>query len=198
MPEPPAWERFISARANASKCERGGAAPSTAFCISGAARSFSSPLVLAALRANWVQPLAGDPPSGGGTAGARVGRHGSRLFLHLKVSDSGKFTLNAGTRFHRHTTSIESLLHTLSNTGWLAGMTADLVIVNGSGAAPQGARGSRKAARGGTRGVVQSDGTLWREYRSRECDGPGGGNATAPCCPRAQHGHYLDIGDNEE
>ena len=38
--------------------------PRVAFCLAGAARAFSSPLVLSALRANLIAPLAGIDPEG--------------------------------------------------------------------------------------------------------------------------------------
>jgi hypothetical protein len=90
---------FAAGPERAARCRAQQAPPRVAFCITGAARSFASPLVLAALRNNLVAPLAGTDPAGGG----------SRFFLSLKASDSPKSGVY-GVSFGRHVSSIGPLV----------------------------------------------------------------------------------------
>ena len=93
-------------------------------CISGAARSFATPLVLSQLRHNLIESLASH------------GAH-KRLFLAIKTADSAK--LNGGTteRNYKITSAhaaaeIKYLLHALEQP-WLKPLIGEAVILNGSG-----------------------------------------------------------------
>ena len=106
---PPDWVETVTADglSAARRCSQQpstrkqphGQPPRVAFCLSGAARAFSSPLVLSALRANLIAPLAGADPEASG----------SKLFLSLKLSDSAKANVG-GVSFGQHKTQAAPLL----------------------------------------------------------------------------------------
>ena len=156
----PGWENRIGGQGRAATraCDRMDAPlapPRCAFCIAGAARSFASPLVLEALRANFLEPI----------AGSNFVTTGSRVFLSLKVADSSKRI--TGVAFDRHHSSIAPLQAALtSSTSWLAPALADAVIVNGSGSFA-GSTPARSPFAGPM--VVPADESVWRSFRASQC-----------------------------
>ena len=126
--------------------------PRLALCVAGAARGFTSPLVLDALRRNLLEPLAGRSPAATGT----------RLFLSLKIADSAKRA--GGVAFHQHRIGVESIRDALSELHELVG---EAMIVNGSGAYDPSRW--RDHGDGTEANVVAADPTLWRSYTASHC-----------------------------
>lgn len=165
------WESSIADAgfAAAERCERQpgkrtipSSAPRTAFCLSGAARAFSSPLVLTALRANLIVPLAGQ----------RAATSGSRLFLSLKLSDSAKHNVG-GVSFGQHHAQAAPLLDALTGRSapWLSHMLGAAVIINGSGAhlADEGLPYDDEDGLDGRISFVRADHGVWKHFRARSC-----------------------------
>ena len=121
------------------------AAPLTAFCIAGAARSFAAPLVQSSLRHHLV--------------GAFGGAVGSRVFFLLKSDDNAKRHEPIGIaqiRYAARSVPLEPLEAALRD--W-ADWIGEAAIVRGSGSAP---------LHSGEAGVsvLQGNASAWRGYRS--------------------------------
>ena len=185
-----AWQEALSAdsRSTSARCDSPAGAitgsssrpPRVAFCLAGAARAFASPLLLSALRANLISPI----------AGRDVAEHGSRMFLSLKLADSAKRNV-AGVSFGQHRSQAEPLLDALTGRSapWLPPLLGEAVLLNGSGAylgeehasaggpagSSNGGHGRRRNAANlpGRISIVSADETLWRRYRATSC--PTGG-----------------------
>ena len=101
--------------------------PSLAVCVLGAARSFGSPLMLASLRQQFIDPLSG------GEALTRA-----RVFALLKTRDDRKSVEGAIGRHHSFeahadtSSSLESLAAALESE-WLLPILGEAVILDGSG-----------------------------------------------------------------
>lgn len=132
--------------ANAQSCQAAVTAdvgpPTVAFCIAGMARTFATPLVLASLRWNLVEALAGpfalaQPSTTARHQGAALQ---SRLFLLLKVGVSLK--LNQKTSEAKYFASARKgnlgedidALHAALHTPWVRSMIGEVALLNGSGA----------------------------------------------------------------
>ena len=115
---------------------------------------FASPLVLTALRSSLIMPLAGRDPA----------KHGSRLFLSLKASDSAKSGV-FGVSFGQHSSRIDPLVAALMHS-WIAPLIGEAAIVNGSGAflGPSVNRANR-----GRIAIVPGNDTLWHRFRATPC-----------------------------
>lgn len=131
----------------------GDSPPRTAVCITGAARSFSAPLVQAGLRHNLI-------PSLGNV----------RLFLQLKSRDSDKAEGWFGqySQHRENISNVETLLATLSRP-WLARLIGEASVLGGNGSyLGEGAANSSIIR------PVAPDGALHAEYR------PSGACASQP------------------
>jgi len=162
-------------------------APRAAVCIAGAARAFTSPLVLDGLRHNFLAPIAGD----------RL--EGVRLFLHLKVADSSKRM--KGVAFQQHRSRVAPLYAELMAHPWLSPLVEEAVIVNGSGAFTEG--GTAPSSRVT---VVSANESAWKSFMPRACSAHASSSnahgsrdsardGTRSCCRKAS---YLLEGNNEE
>ena len=131
-------------------------APRTAVCITGAARSFSSPLVLAGLRHHLLPAL-----------GPRV-----RLFMQLKSLDSDKREGWFGQyRQHReNVSSVGAMLRALRSP-WLARLSGEATIIDGNGSY-LGPELGQKGVHGTMPRIVPFDDSMHIAYR------PGGECAT--------------------
>jgi len=179
--EQPAWASMLSHRAlrASARCRPPATNPSVntfrkppavAFCISGAARTFTTPLVLTAVRYNLLNAFSASSDS--------------RVFLSLKVLDSDKNHPAFIVRFKQHhETSVDAAVR-LVHAAWLSPMLGEAVIINGSGSF-SGAGYTRGATAG--RLVVSSDADAWKNYKATRCNGGYRGKA-----------EYRLIGNNEE
>lgn len=124
-----------------------------AVCIAGAARGFSTPLVLQLLRRNFVEALGAEP----------------RLFLHLKAGDTPKVDKYFFNRFEKpNETSVGSILAALK-LPWITRLAEEVVVVNGSGSF---VGGGHEAGEGQCLvRIVRGNGTMWRRYAQVRCDG---------------------------
>ena len=135
-------------------------APRTAFCITGAARAFTAPIVQLALHQHLIRAFGGS--------------NGSRVFFLLKTADSAKFSEKGASvgklRYSAHKSNATKLAAALS--AWAAtGIVGDAVLLQGSGsyvsssAEPQ----QRTPDDGQTRPFTSShaDANAWRAYHSK-------------------------------
>lgn len=149
--------------------------PAVAFCISGAARTFTTPLILTAVRYNLLKAFSASSDS--------------RVFLSLKVLDSDKDHPALIIRFKQHhETSVDAAVR-LVHAVWLSPMLGEAVIINGSGSF-SGAGYTRGATAG--RLVVPSDADAWKNYKAIRCNGRYWGRYPAG------KAEYRQIGNNEE
>ena len=133
------------AESSAAQCAGQDGAPHVAFCVAGAARSFATPLVLTMLEHNLHTAFGGAPSS--------------RFFLQLKQVDSDKLRqASTTTSFAHHRESTIANLLAALGTPWLHAVTAEAVVVNGSGASDS------VGAADGTDRVARSDGERWRSF----------------------------------
>ena len=125
-------------------------APRTAVCITGAARSFSSPLVLAGLRHHLLPAL-----------GPRV-----RLFMELKSLDSDKREGWFGQyRQHReNVSSVGAMLRALRSP-WLARLSGEATIIDGN-SSYLGPELGQKGVHGTMPRIVPFDDSMHIAYRS--------------------------------
>ena len=153
--------------------------PRTAFCIAGAARTFTVPLVQAALWHHLVRAFTGGDATGG-----------SRVFFHLKTADSDKRHEPTGVTWMKyHARRFEPKRVEEAVRQWHEWIGA-AVIVHGSGSVGEPMSMTRESG-APPRAVehVQSNSSAWRAYRStcvRELDTRN--NAT----------RYISWGNNEE
>ena len=179
------WEAKTRSNAESAsaRCDdRAAEAPRVAFCVTGAARSFATPLVLTMLRHNLF--------------GALGAAEGSRFFLQLKRYDSDKLSVKSSTNFPRHNETTVAHLRGALATPWLHRVTAEAIIVDGSGATSIDATGSDEREmqhQGGHHSTViaASRDQLWQQYRASQCTAAG----PAPCC---EVGDYLREANNQE
>ena len=152
-----------------------GKPPSLAVCVLGSARSFASPLLLASLRQQFVDPLSGGSDST------------TRLFALIKTRDDrkavgGNTATHGGVgqyqSFQQHvdaTATISSLASALESE-WVMPLLAEAVIVDGSGGydgvgwAPTDAE--REACRSNNasgsiarQAIRRPDDALWQSHR---------------------------------
>ena len=144
----------LQASESAAQCEsekdRGRQPPSVAFCITGAARSFPTRLVLSMLQSNLFTALGAAPRS--------------RFFLQLKVNDSDKLAIGtASTSFHRHRETSAANLQAALAQPWLRAKTAEAVVINGSGASFGEGNGMQPSR------VVPSNDSMWSKFRATKC-----------------------------
>lgn len=179
------WQEHVAAAgaAAARSCQaQRDAAPATAFCVAGSARTFATRVVLTHLRHNLIEALAGDTSS-------------SRLFLHLKLNDSEKLAGLAGQKFHAHReNSVDGLLAALK-LPWIQDRIGRALVVNGSGTAYGESECSSVPS---TACVVQSRSDTWKRYQTAACltQSPKVENKSAPCC--APRNNFVAAGNNEE
>ena len=153
-------------------------APSTAFCIAGAARSFAAPLVQEALLHHLVRAYGGSSRS--------------RCFFLLKSDDSHKLwelPAPGAMRFVAHRVSLDPIEKALRGrwTDWIG----DAVIVNGSGAAADAqSRDDQALIR-----RVDADPAAWLRFRSKCVPTK---NSTDPKTGVPAGARYLSVGTNEE
>lgn len=158
--------------------------PRVALCLAGAARSFTSPLVLDHLRRNLLKPLTGQDIG-------KARQQGSRIFLSLKTADSKKRA--AGISFRQHRGTVEQIRDVILTT-WLRKMVGEAVIINGSGAF-LGSSSERLFVSEPSITIVPSNDTLWRSFRATPCGFNISTGTTRHCCRKS--GYLLD-GNNEE
>lgn len=140
-------------------------APTIALCISGAARSFATPLVLAGLRHHLLDALS--PMN-------------VRLFVQLKRSDTTKslHETNGRMKFDQHDADMQALQESLRQR-WLAQLLEEACVVNGSGSfsgvgtvyhtQPQQSMPRQIGSRAPPPAVVPADMHAWRSHRARRC-----------------------------
>ena len=174
-------------QAVAAACPASLEAPAVAFCVSGTARTFLSPLVTTAFFSNWVAPLSGLP-----AAAAASG--GSRLFLHLKSADSGK--AEGALSFTAHTADAKRLAEAMGRNEQFASMAAEAVVVAGIGSANAATQLPLFAV------VGRKDMVRWRAFKSVRCVNDSAGSESVALSPSGSccrgHTKYLDRADNEE
>ena len=134
-------------------------APTVAFLIAGAARTFATPLMLASLRHLLVHPLSPERQPA--------------LFLYLKTADSdkdGRAEHADSVSFAARTVGIQPLMNAVT-TSWVGRHVVEAVIVNGSAAF---------SGRGWRPGdplsfLVRHPEPLWRHYTAgQSCKWPFG------------------------
>ena len=184
-----AWSERVRERAEraVAPCasSRESSPPHVAFCVTGAARTFATPLVLTMLRHNLFGALGGAPSS--------------RVFLQLKQLDSDKLNQRSmGTiSFHQHNEITFANLNAAINTPWLRDVTGEAVIVNGSGAvddagnvdAPQSLLWRRYLP------TVCNETSVGRRLRGSHGDKQGKQDKHAGCCTLSP---YLKDSNNQE
>ena len=125
-------------------------------CIAGAARGFSTPLLLNLLKRNLFHAIGVEP----------------RLFFLLKSLDSPK-TSGSGVMVHfdqHHETSVMSIQNSLRQS-WIAPAVAEAVVLEGSGDVAPDVSGAPSSWSPDAPGrVVRTNDTMWRQYRSRRCE----------------------------
>ena len=101
------------------------APPRVAVCITGSARSFASPLLLASLRHNLIAPL-----TLGGSAAVPAA-----LFALLKTGDTDKGDMHSPNGFYHHSeaTATPAALYAALGSRWLLPLLSEVVVLNGSG-----------------------------------------------------------------
>lgn len=140
-------------------------APLFALCIAGAARTFSTHLVLKSLELHLIQRL--------------VPTRNSGLFLYLKTADSDKLEAGAaGLHFPKHkqaSSSVSALDAAISETWWIRELLREVVIIKGSGAfIGRGATNAGIAANGTAAAHRKSDPWVWTNFSSSGCQPPFG------------------------
>jgi len=184
VPDAAPWEQVVKASgsAAASQCEKEPTSPpAVAFCIAGAARTFTSKLILTHIRYNLIAAISGN-------------EQGTRLFLHLKLNDSEKVAGMAGQRFRSHREgNLQQMIATLQ-LPWIQQRIGEAVVLNGSGTY-EGEGCQRVSAAC----VVQPENQAWKAYRTQSCSTQAytpGENRSTPCC--APQNHFIATGNNEE
>ena len=157
-----------AARGGAARCVHA-RRPLAAMCIAGAARTFSAPLVLAALRYNLIEALGCDV----------------RLFVQLKTSDTAKIAGVQRITFAAHRVEATTLAETLE-IPWLVRLLEEVSVVDGAGSfagagrlVPQGLVDTSPSP---SSLIVPGNTTAWRAHRATRC-------VLSP---------YLAAGTNEE
>ena len=136
-------------QAASARCAGASNPPRVAVCISGAARTFATPLLLAGLRHNFLAPLVNHASA-------------ARVFLYLKSADSAKRG-DEDKGFRPQADDVRTLRRALLKARWLQPMLGEAVLVNGSGSF------SGPSPSPHTFAVVPSDATSWRGYRTTAC-----------------------------
>lgn len=192
-----AAKRCININAS-SRRRREAVAPAVAFCIAGAARSFSAPLVQQALLHHLVR--------------AYGGANGSRVFYLLKTADSDKMHEVTGGRFRMkyvaRTADANALMSALG-TWQRANLLGEALVLHGSGVHTHSdvERRPRDPNQEAAVATARANSTAWRLYRSR-CvdthDTPGVWQATPSSVAVQRNASntkalpYLAYGNNEE
>lgn len=149
------WQQRVAIRVRTQRrCTRASQpAPAVAFCIAGAARSFATPLVQTHLQHNLISSFGGSITN-------------SRVFLHLKLLDSGKTVRTAGQSFGQHRENTLSSILAALQQPWLRARTAEAILLNGSGSVPTDMRGCTSVS---AACIAQTSTDMWRDYRVRAC-----------------------------
>ena len=119
------WQSIIASAGErtAAQCRDNTSAtpPRVAVCVTGAARTFASRIMLSSLRHHLLEPLCNGNKSG------------SALFLYLKTRDSDKNGVieHSPIRFASRTTAAEHIATAL-RIRWLRELLHEAVIINGS------------------------------------------------------------------
>lgn len=146
-----------------------------AFCIAGAARTFTAPIIQAGIRDNFFGPLA--------AWHGQANLSQSRFFVLVKTDDSTKLGMGAAfhasnDRFSQHHTDKTNLLRVLT-TSWFTPMLAAAAVVEGSGAhewlAP---------AENASDVLVYAVGnaTMWQRFRATYCNESKATSEQPGCC----------------
>ena len=122
--------------------------PHVAFCVTGAARTLTSPLVQHLMRIHLLEQYGGSEYS--------------RLFMLLKATDTAGASVKKGA-YASQNNSIADVERVLSE-GWLKPWLAEAVIIGGSGVTNAVGQGW-----GSTTHVAESDETAWAAYRATKC-----------------------------